>query len=397
MKKFKFLPLLMMGLVASSATLVSCSNDEIDGGGTVNNGKSNDLYLGYSVIHENAGTTRGTATTLANFEVADNTFMVVGFYATDATGDGVTPGAQYVGSSATEGTVIKYTGSAWDYNSEADKKLWPKTTAPLNFQAVSPASAGTIINTPADNVAKLGMTITVPNDNAEQKDVIFGHAEGVTYETSGAVASLAFEHALSQVLFQAKVATDDLTAIVKGVKVCNVKNKADIGYLGALTGDRRALAVENIAATTDKFAVGMVGADDVTVTSTTATDLCATDGVLLMIPQSGGTAWDVAEDTPTAPTIADADAAGQTYIEVECKIFYTASGEYVSGSSTEYAKIYLPFNVDWAIGKKYTYVLNFGSGSGGYNEEGEKELNYISYSVASVSDWGVVSTDDIEL
>ena len=133
----------------------------------------------------------------------------------------------------------------------------------------------------------------------------------------------------------------------------------------------------------------MYGAADVVLTSTTATDLCAVDGALMMIPQSGLTAWD-----PTnlaTKSIALADGAGQTYLEVECKIKYTALDSYILGSADAYGKIYVPFNVDWAIGKKYTYVLNFGSGQGGYDEDGNASMNYISYSVASVVSWDDVA------
>lgn len=388
-KNSKFL--VMAGLIMTAMMgTVSCSNDELDGAAGGANSKPNDPYIGFDInVNKPNAQTRGTATTLSNFEVDDNTFMVWGYYSTDATGTGVTPGALYVGSSNTVGTVIKYTTPSWDYNSSADKKLWPVETAKLNFQAVSPYNYGTVINTPADNVAALGMTVTVPTACASQKDVVFGHAESMTYTSNATVVPLTFEHALSQVVFQGKVAEAGITATIKGVKVCNVYNTANVGFLGAITGERRALAVTNTAATTDKFPIGMYGAADVVLTSTTATDLCAADGALMMIPQSGLTAWD-----PTnlaTKSIAQADGAGQTYLEVECKIKYTALDSYILGSADAYGKIYVPFNVDWAIGKKYTYVLNFGSGQGGYDEDGNASMNYISYSVASVVAWDDVA------
>ena len=390
---------ILMALVAGMS-FTSCSNDEIEGGSQGNLPKDNP-EMSFTVGLDNSIVTRGTATTLANFEVENNTFDVWGYYSTDATGTGVTPGALYVGTSNTVGTVIKYDGAKWDYNNAADKKLWPAETGKLNFQAVSPAAYGTIINTPADAVAKLGMTITVPATVADQKDVVFGHAEKKTYTSNATVVPLAFEHALSQVVFQGKVNSTDLTATVKGVKICNVKSTADVGYLGArvidnngtpddesddVTTDRRALAVQNIGAAVESYPIGMAGGADVVLTTTTAADLCATNGALIMIPQSGATPWD-----PTAGNITAANAAGETYLEIECKIMYTESGEYVLGSADAYGKIYVPFTIDWAIGKKYTYLLNFGTGSGGYDESGEELMNYITFSVSAVESWDEIA------
>ena len=61
------------------------------------------------------------------------------------------------------------------------------------------------------------------------------------------------------------------------------------------------------------------------------------------------------------------------------------------GSADAYGKIYVPFNIDWAIGKKYTYLLNFGTGSGGYDESGEELMNYITFSVSSVETWDEIA------
>lgn len=398
MKKRIFSKALMMALVAGM-TFASCSNDDVDNGGS-NNTQKGMPEMSFDIALDNSIVTRGTATTLTNFEVENNTFSVWGYYSTDATGTGVTPGALYVGTSNTVGTVIKYDGSKWDYNDAADKKIWPAETGKLNFQAVSPVSAGTIINTPADAVAKLGMTITVPTTVADQKDVVFGHAEKKTYTSNATVVPLAFEHALSQVVFQGKVNSTDLTATVKGVKICNVKSTADIGYLGArivdnngtpedesddVTTDRRALAVQNIGDAVASYPIGMVGNADVVLTTTTAADLCASTGALIMIPQSGATPWDPTNNITTANT------NGETYLEIECKIMYTESGEYVLGSAEAYGKIYVPFTIDWAIGKKYTYLLNFGTGSGGYDENGEELMNFISFSVSAVESWDEIA------
>lgn len=380
--------------------LTACSNnDEIENQGK---GQTPDpaemASIGYQVSMENAKSTRGAETTLATLEVDGNSFMVWGYYASDASAEN--RGNLYVGTDATTGTIIQYdvTATAWDYKTASDKKMWPTADQKLNFQAVNPYDAGTIINTPADNVAKVGMTVTVPTDVASQKDVIFGHAEGMTYSTAATVVPLTFQHALSQIIFQGKVNQAGVVATIKDVKVCNIKKTADVGYLGALyvddngtpanpsddiTTDRRMLAVTNIGAITDKYAIGMLGGADVVLTSTEASALSAADGALMMIPQSGATAWATAPGTPK--TIAAADIDGETYLDVTCKI---KNGDtWVMGGADAYAHVYIPFTVDWAIGTKYTYVLNFGSGQGGYDADGNPTMNYISYSIAAVEAW----------
>ncbi len=406
MKKYSFFTKAVLLTAVMGLSMASCSNDELseNGGGNVAPKELEDNVIGYAVNIDNAGGTRGTATTLTSFETTGNTFMVWGYYANGATGTGVTEGALYVGTSNTVGTIIERGATAWDYQTAADKKIWPAATGTLNFQAVSPYDYGTVINTPAENVANVGMTITVPVAVADQKDLVFGHAENKTYASNASVVPLAFEHALSQIVFQGKVNATGLTATIKGVKVCNIKNTADVGYLGArfvddngtaadpsddVTTDRRVLAVQNIAATTSKYPIGMNGGSDVILTTTTATDLCDASGALMMVPQSGATAWTTAPGAPV--TIATADTNGETYLEIECKIKYTDNADYILGSADTYGKVYLPFTVAWEIGKKYTYVLNFGTGNGGYDENGEGMMNFISYSVVSVTDWNEVA------
>ena len=402
MKKVLFLTAALAATMGMG--LASCSNnDEIE-----NSGKGSvtpmEFGIGYQVSMENAKSTRGSETTLANLEVDGNTFMVWGYYASDASAEN--RGNLYVGTDATTGTIIQYDGTAaaWDYKTASDKKMWPTADQKLNFQAVNPYDAGTIINTPADNVAKVGMTVTVPTAVASQKDVIFGHAEGMTYATAATVVPLTFQHALSQIIFTGKVNAAGITATIKDVKVCNAKSTADIGYLGALyvddagtpadpsddvTTDRRLLAVSTGASSTtdysalEKYAIGMYGAADVVLTSTDATALCAADGALMMIPQTGATPWGTAPGAPE--TIAAADIAGETYLDITCKI---KNGDtWVLGSASAYEHVYIPFTINWAIGTKYTYVLNFGSGSGGYDADGNPMMNYISYSIASVESW----------
>lgn len=152
--------------------------------------------------NERSSITRAAETTLSTLETEGNTFMVWGYFS--PTAQDATPGALYVGDSDISGTLINYSDGAWDYADPSKKTLWPSRSAPLNFQAVTPANYGTIVNTPADNVPKVAVSVTVPADNALQKDLLFGHEENVTQDSHSSSVQLTFEHAMAQVAFQAR-------------------------------------------------------------------------------------------------------------------------------------------------------------------------------------------------
>ncbi len=387
-KKF----IVMAAFAAFGLAFTACSNnDEIDGGGGGDTPIVKELAIGYNINLEKSGSTRGAETTLATLEQDGNTFMVWGHYATDATN----PGALYVGTSSTVGTIIEYDGTAtaWDYQTAADKKMWPAADQKLNFQAVTPYDAGTVFNSPAvadeDAVSAVGMTYTAPTAVASQKDVLFGHAESMTYATSASDVPIAFEHALSQIAFTGKVNAEGIVATIKSVKVHNAKTTADIGYIGTVTGQHRALGVTTGKkdgtdyTAVDDYAIKTVSGADVVLSSTTAAPLSdTTDGMLMMVPQSGATAW---QTTATPKTTAAADIDGETYLEVECKI--TNNGTYVLGSASAYGKVYIPFTIAWSPKTKYTYLLNFGTGSGGYDADGNPMMSYITFSLAAFEAW----------
>ena len=384
-----------IGMAAIAAmftvSLTSCSNDEVENVATASNAGE---AIGFQNILAGQVTTRATPTTSTEMNVTNNTFMVWGFYTSDCTGDAtknIAQNARYVGASNTVGTIIKYDGSNWIYNTATDKAYWPG--APLNFQAVTPYDYGTIVNdATSSEVSKLAMTIDVPADQSAQKDLMFGHEEGVTKTSHNLDVQLTFEHALSQIVFKAKTASTNITANISGVKINNIQDCGTVGYTGALTGDKRALAVTLASpATYDDYAIGMYSADVAVNSTTTAAQLNAANGTLMMLPQTT-TAWTTAVGSPV--TTAAADAANNSYLELDCKI---QNGDtYVVGSTSAYGKVYIPFSADWAIGKKYTYTIIVGEGNNGFDEDGNPLLQPISYVVQSIEDWDPIDRD-IEL
>ena len=108
----------------------------------------------------------------------------------------------------------------------------------------------------------------------------------------------------------------------------------------------------------------------------------AADGSLMMLPQTTSK-WTTVDGMPV--TVAAADAAKNTYIKISCKI---KNGDtYLIGSENTYGEVYIPFAAAWAMGKKYIYTINIGTGTGGFDVNGKPLIQPISYSV-DVDEWG---------
>ena len=99
----------------------------------------------------------------------------------------------------------------------------------------------------------------------------------------------------------------------------------------------------------------------------------------LVIPQTV-TAWTVSSENKK--TIEEADAAGESYLEVTCVL--QQNGQNLTTVNADgYATIYVPFSVDWMPGKRYVYTLIFG---GGYDADGNAILDPITFD-AEVEKW----------
>ena len=376
------------------AGMTSCSNDdEIIGASAQGNSPANSA-MSFNVTHD--GVTRGTATTAANFLSQITDFQVLGYY---SNGSG-----KYVGAAATPaaGIVInQIAGPAWDYHTASELQYWPSGN--LDFQAITPSADASfaLVNTvdestPGEVYPRLTANVTVPTTVTDQKDIMFASALAQNHASDGAAVGLTFKHALSQVVFSGKVANPTITAVVDEITVCNIHNTGNVGYRSALN---KLSALATGSATTN-FSVGLIeGADAAattaarTMTSTTAQNLTNLNGALMMIPQTQ-VAW-----THAAPEKAIADATG-SYLKIKCKVQDNNSGTWLIGAATEtvadsgddWEYVYVPFDlttVAWELGKKYTYTLVFGNGSGGYDENGDALTNLvpITYTVTAADDW----------
>ena len=378
MKKKSFLFAAMTAVVLS-ATLFSCAEDD----GIAENKLVGDGSIRYSVQRHEQTVTRGTPTTASNYLTQISNFSVWGYFAPGATGYEVTQGTQYIGTSATVGTVIDGDGSGnWAHHTSSDLRYWPATTAPLNFQAITPATDAsfTIENTVTDYLPHVTAVVTVPTTTASQKDIMFAQQRNVTAATNNQTATLTFNHGLSQVVFSAKVANADITAAVTELHIVNVHKAGKVGFFGtdcALTSN-----VTDDASTT--FTVGLNSAA-ATINSTTAENITAANGALLMLPQTV-TKWQTTPSTPV--TTAAANTAHNSYLKIKCTVAAGGTGIL----NDQY--IYLPFDINWEMGNKYVYTLIFGgNGAGIFDENGEitASIAPVRYSVVAVTEWNEIA------
>ena len=269
------------------------------------------------------------------------------------------------------------------------QQYWPATTAPLNFQAITPYahSSFTIENTPDVSDPKLAhvtANVTVPTTVTDQQDIMFAKADGQTRETNSQTVGLNFQHGMSQVVFSGKLASDKIEATVHGIEIHNLHNTGKVGYMG--TNAELQAQTTGVAGTT--FAAGLVD-NPVVNSSSQATVLSAADGALFMLPQTVAK-WTTTAKNPV-PT-SEADANHNSYLKVTCTVKDKASGVVLVNNGS----IYIPLEVNWQQGKKYSYTLVFGQGEQGFKPDGSHDDNLlqIKYSV-SAENWNAAGNEDL--
>lgn len=383
---------LLMGTV-----LTGCSSDETIEGGESPVVPNAAISYGVGV---NGKLTRGVslgAADVANSSLLPN-MQVFAYYHPNADGFGVEPGTQYVGAGGS-GITVTNTDGVWKEDA-ANTAYWPAETAPLNFQAIAPASDASfsVTNSVSDNLAHMVANVTVPEDNSLQKDILMANEDGVTQSTHGRSVQLDFKHVLSQVRFKVQTASKQLSGNIEAISLCNIKSTGSVGYHAAddVTDGENAWKKVVLGTTVSdddvaSYAIGMGDGSFGTAQfgAGNAKDVTAADGSLMMLPQTTSK-WTTADGVPV--TIAAADAAKNTYIKISCKI--KNGNTYLVGSDESFGEVYIPFAASWTMGKKYVYTINIGTGTGGFDVNGKPMIQPISYSV-DVDEWGDAVNGDV--
>lgn len=210
-------------------------------------------------------------------------------------------------------------------------------------------------------------------------DVMYAIAPNQTQtKENGGRVKFQFKHILSQVVFKAKTQLENMEVEIKEMKIHNPWTKGTY-TLPTTSSEKGTWALTDPTIGSKRGAFTVVKDKSISVTSKeTATEI-SVDGPMLFVPQTL-TAWDVKK------TKGDADKAGESYLEITCKI--KQDGVYVFAPEGNYGTLYVPFGPTWEQGKRYTYTLIFG---GGYDEHGLPILQPINFE-AEAGNW----VDDIK-
>mgnify|MGYP002677254814 CR=1 FL=1 len=369
---------ILLAACTAAVLLSGCSDNELasvgDGIGT-----STQSAIGFHVVG-NQAETRATPITPSNITTTD--FNVVAFK-----NNGGNDGELFMGDKAhgngLSGIIINHKNGKWDYADASDLHYWPKEGS-LNFYAVSPASIAKGVTLYSWDITNTSKTITYScfdeygtSTGHSNPDVMYAIAKNYTQATKAGKVDLTFQHILSQIAFQAKTVNSDMQVDIKEIKIKNFK----LGGTFTIPTDRKlpqqsdwdlGTAIYKLTAFTvvnkaDDSPISVKGSN------TAATDI-SRKTPMLFAPQVL-TKWDVSHKKT------DADANGESYLIINCKI--KQKNDYLHGTADKYKELYVPFEASWEPGKRYIYTLIFG---GGYDADGNPILQPINFE-AAVDDW----------
>lgn len=377
--------------LASMALLSACSSDnELANVETAANNA-----IGFHVVGNKAET---RANIVDNSNINGTDFNVYAF-----TKDGKAFMGQSDTGFAWNGINIVNKDGKWDYATASDLRYWPEITTPLDFYAVNPSTVGENdrMNLSWDMTSSIQKIFyTTVDEHGNEKghtnyDVMYAIAKDQTKETKSGKVALTFKHILSQIAFKAKTKEADMKVEIKGMKIHNFQTggtftfPADANTAATREGN---WAPNGINALT--YSIGVK--NKTTVDSKDKATEIFTEPILF-VPQKL-IPW---ATTPSSPMTKEAaDAAKQSYLEVNCKIW--KDGHLIFGTETEvkdltdpegYKTLYVPFGTSWEPGKRHIYTLIFG---GGYDDQGYQFLMPINFE-ATVEDWKDVTSSNIDM
>ena len=260
----------------------------------------------------------------------------------------------------------------------------------VNFYAVNASFAkkkdGGIMDKLSMTPAKQTFTYTVPERAEDQFDLMYASSLGVDLTQNGGDTGLRFKSALAALNFMiVNKMEDGYSVTVGGISVHNLINSGTFTFSTAESNS----GTWSLGTTRGKVERVL---DEPFVVPSTRDYLVDRDTILIVMPQPKGTKWKTKDASPI--TIAEADANGQNYLKLLCKI-QNAQGRYVLGTKDSYGEVYLPVNVPKTVeGATTTLTISF---SGGYDSNGEP-LSFTSGFIFDVEPWteGTEEPVDIE-
>ena len=259
---------------------------------------------------------------------------------------------------------------------------WPLQT--LHFYAYQPYQDQNIKN----RIDYACIKYQVPPKSDDQTDLMYAVTRNKT--KSDRVVDLNFKHALSAISFEAKTESPQVSVVLSGIDLYNVRTKGTFTCPSEST--QAPVTNEETNETVDNSPLGSWEVDDsenswgyvsagispITLT-TENLEVTTENGVMMVLPQKGLTAWN--RGTDEAP---NAISGTGCYLVIHCRLMY--EGLYFAGSETDYGEVYVPFEPSdgkFEMGTHYTVSLTFGLG---YTSVGTK--NKIKVNVQStITSW----------
>lgn len=207
--------------------------------------------------------------------------------------------------------------------------------------------------------AKQTFTYTVPERAEDQFDLMYASSLGVDLSESGGDTGLRFKSALAALNFMiVNKMEDGYKVTVGGISVHNIITSGTFAF--SATESNSGSWTEG----TTRGKAERVLDEPFEITST-RDYLVHQDTILIVMPQAKATKWKTKDTGPVS--IAEAEASGQSYLRLLCKI-QNGQGRYVLGTEDSYGEVYLPVNIPKTVaGATNTLVISF---SGGYDSRG---------------------------
>lgn len=236
-------------------------------------------------------------------------------YTTTAAYPGADAPTSFISSAVT-------TPSSWTYTGP---QYWPQSLK-VSFFAYAPTTGVTYAAPAAAGWPSFTYTVAA---EANQADLIVAQRTSQDATSNGGSVALTFNHALSQILFKAKCASADFTAVVKTIELSGIQNEGTYTFA---TSETEGTAIEGSWSGV-KGAEGYAYLTNGTAAITSAGEaITGTNGALMLMPQ--------------------------TLTGAKLKVVYTVTiGSGDSEQSFDVTKENVELTGTWAPGMKYTYDL----------------------------------------
>lgn len=288
-------------------------------------------------------------------------------------------GVTSAGGKVATNAIYVLEGSSW--NSSQDI-YWPDIAT--DFFAIN-GSFSDIATKVSFTKSNRRFTYTTPLNADEQLDLMVASAFEMMESTNSGRVSLMFLHPMCTMVIMASNAfTEDWTVKIGRLAVHNVDVTGKITF-------SKTIDTPNASKVSEAVTIDMQNDIQTIYRDMTENpyELSRTSSVLpcegdyFFLFKQKLAKWKTKEGAPVS--IAEADADGQCYVEIDCKI-QDEGGNYIYGSETDWGKVYVPFSaaVNFTdFGQKKNATIKF---SGGYDEYG-LPLSFGSGLEIEVEDW----------